>query len=466
MKKKNIIGLIILLISLFIYIPEVDAMQIFINDGNYDSIITLEVESSDTIDAVKAKIKEKIELPVEHQILYHTGKILEDGRTISDYNIETDDILLLFNNQTPSKINISAKNATVKVDDKEVSTIETTIGSDVTFSLILDDNYKLVDITTESSSAIINNYDGTYTIKSILQKEININIITVPKGATTHKVREDDIIWLEEESNREKVLFGIDNSNEVLETFTYLWIKVIDKTVNDKEYNNYYNLIDNKLNKDKLIMFEIGAITQDGEEYTNLKELTNLYIKYPNNWDEEKIKTVYISNSQDEFIHTEIIELDYEEEKLKFVKLSLNHFSPYVTYEKQETSEGVKPIPQPEEETFKVIFEANGGVFSNNKETLVIEKWDNDMYDNLEKPTQKGFKFIGYYTEKTGGTKFENYLAEAGIDKDLTFYARWELAEEIPPTLDNIDKSIIIATISLITIIGTTICLKRTNSQN
>ena len=90
--RTSLIGMVII-IDIVLFVPWLGGIKrgyiIFVKMLS-GKTITLDVEASDTIGDVKAKIAKKERIPEHVQVLVREGKLLEDGRTLSDYNIEKD----------------------------------------------------------------------------------------------------------------------------------------------------------------------------------------------------------------------------------------------------------------------------------------------------------------------------------------------------------------------------------------
>lgn len=87
---------------------------------------------------------------------------------------------------------------------------------------------------------------------------------------------------------------------------------------------------------------------------------------------------------------------------------------------------------------YSVTFDANEGTLPNGAQNPIDVTYDS-QYGTLPTPVRTGYKFLGWFTERTGGVKISG-TDTVSILSDITLYARWQAKATISASIISYQK--------------------------
>ncbi len=169
------------------------------------------------------------------------------------------------------------------------------------------------------------------------------------EGKTSVEVDKYGMVWLKETSDGTSAWYGIDNSKGVFRIGSRFWVMWLSEKESPETYKKYWDMLDedHKRAMESINgwIFLIGVTDPDGEDYKKFSEDENgetdeekivpTYVQIGDDWDEDELVGVFISETEDEDIVTTFVnDFEFPEGLDTFGKMMLRHFSPYFIYDR------------------------------------------------------------------------------------------------------------------------------------
>lgn len=178
--------------------------------------IALDAESGDSIDNIKGKLETKTKIAAGEQHLYYGGKLLVDGRTLANYNIQKGSTLLLTTKikGTPAGEKLTEENMSGSTIGAPVTISEKTLNSGTYY---LCNNVNLTqalviqgDVTLDLNGFVLQ-YENSGANDSVIKIESGTLTLVDSHPAAIHKfVKEATGLWtLNENAGTEIVKGGV-----------------------------------------------------------------------------------------------------------------------------------------------------------------------------------------------------------------------------------------------------------------
>ena len=176
--------------------------------------IALDVESGDSIDNVKEELEMKTKIAAGEQHLYYGGKLLVDGRTLANYNIQKGSTLLLTTKikGTPAGEKLTEENMSGSTIGAPVTISEKTLNSGTYY---LCNNVKLTqalviqgDVTLDLNGFVLQ-YENSGANDSVIKIESGTLTLVDSNPDAIHKfVKNTDDLWMLDESQGAGIVRG------------------------------------------------------------------------------------------------------------------------------------------------------------------------------------------------------------------------------------------------------------------